>query len=101
MLRIPMVRRTVHCLHRPFVQRLITLVVSTLLALSLISLTSVPALPPSGHEVTSSASSQFVQPVPVAYLEEARIQDPMPKTHVSGQGHEQAIKQYNIERRLV
>ena len=40
MLSIPVVRRAVHYLHRPFVQRLITLVVSTLLALSLIAHTT-------------------------------------------------------------
>jgi hypothetical protein len=101
MLSIPTVRRAVHYLHRPFVQRLITLVVSTLLALSLIALTSVPALPPSARQVASSASSPFAQSASARHLEAAHIKGLLPKTSVSGQGHEQATKQDSTERRFV
>jgi hypothetical protein len=101
MLSIPMVRRAVHSLHRPFVQRLITLVVSTLLALSLIALSSVPALPPSARQVASSASSPFARAASARHLEAARIQSLLLKTRAHGQGHEQATKQDGTERRLV
>ena len=94
MLTFPMVRRIIDQLRRPFIQRLITLVVSALLAMSLISTTMLLTLPPSGHEVASSAPAGIALP---AHLDAARIQGLVPQTHVSGQ----ATQHYDTERRLV
>jgi len=99
MLSILAVRRAAHHLRRPFIQRLITLVISMLLAGSLISIASVPALPPPGHEVASSALNQFAQPVSAAHLEVAHIQSLMPKMHAHG--YASATQQYDTERRLI
>ncbi|HEU5381883.1 MAG TPA: hypothetical protein VFV38_41205 [Ktedonobacteraceae bacterium] len=71
MVTLPAVRRTIDHLRRPFIQRLITLVVSALLAMSLISTTMLLTLPSSGHEVASSASGGIALPT---HLDAARIQ---------------------------
>ncbi len=59
MLKSQVVRRTIDHLRKPFVQRLITLVVSMLLAMCLGYATMVMARPTAGHEVAMShVSSQ-------------------------------------------
>jgi hypothetical protein len=92
MLTLPVLRRITDPLRKPFVQRLITLVVSALLAMSLISTTLLLTLPSSGHEVASFASGKLAQP---AHPGANNIQSLVPQTHA------QATQHYDRERRLV
>jgi hypothetical protein len=60
MLTIPLLRWAIDHLRKPFIQRLISLVASTLLAMSLVYTTSILSLPPLGREAALSVSSQLV-----------------------------------------
>jgi hypothetical protein len=95
MLTLALARRVIASLRKPFVQRLIALVVSALLAMSLISTTIVFILPLSGHEVASSASGELAQP---AYRE-TRVQSLV--SIALGQGNAQATPHNDAERRPV
>jgi len=87
------VRMTIDFLCRPCIQRLSTLIISTLLAMSLISTTSVPALPQSRREVVSSAF--------VTHLGVVHVQDFVPQMRTHGQVSAQRVEQHETERRLV
>lgn len=93
-LTLPVIRETLDHLRKPFIQRLITLVVSALLAMSLISTIWVLVLPSSGHEVTSLAFGKRTQP---AHLDAVRIQGLVPKTNTP----KQITQLYDKERRSV
>lgn len=88
MLTFPVVRRIIDHLRKPFIQRLITLVVSALLAMSLISTTMLLTLPSSGHEVASSASGKLAQP---ANLGANSIQSLVPQTHAQATQRERRL----------
>lgn len=94
MLTLALARRVIASLSKPFIQRLIVLVVSALLAMSLISTTIVLVLPFSGHEVASSVSGKLAQP---AYRED-RVQSLVSIAH--RQGNAQAIPRIDAERML-
>ncbi len=99
MLTLLVVRRIIDHLRRPFIQRLITLVVSALLAMSLISTTMQLALPPAGHEVASSAFGRITLP---AHLDASRVQMSLASmTHAHGQADARATQHDDRERRLV
>ena len=87
------VRRTIDFLSRPCIQRLSTLLSSTLLAMSLISTTSVLALPQSGREMVSSAF--------VTHPGAAHIQGFVPQMRTYGQVSASRGEQHETERRLV
>jgi hypothetical protein len=69
MLTIPLLRWAIDHLRRPFIQRLISLVVSTLLAMSLIYTTSVLPLPPLEHKVALYVSNQSAQSTSIVHFE--------------------------------
>lgn len=75
------VRRAIDFLRRPFIQRLIMLVVSTFLAMSLGYATLVIALPQSGREV---AMSRLSQPAEVRCLDTVNRHNFTPDTRGSG-----------------
>lgn len=75
MLTIPLLRWAIDHLRRPFIQRLISLVVSTLLAMSLIYTTSVLPLPPLEHKVALYVSSQFVLSTSIVHFEPGLMPD--------------------------
>jgi hypothetical protein len=95
MLIILVIRRAINSLRQPFLQRLISLVVSTVLAISLVSTTLVLAFPLSEQKVASSVSSQPVLPV---HLSAIRIQGFLQNTDALGQ---QATAKYAREGRLL
>jgi hypothetical protein len=87
------VRRTIDFLCRPCIQRLSTLVISTLLAMSLILTISVIALPLVEREVASST--------PVAYPGAVHVQDFVPQIRTHGQVSAQRVEHHETERRHV
>jgi hypothetical protein len=96
MLMMHVVRGAMNVLCRPFIQRLSTLIISTMLAMSLISTISVLILPQSEHEVASYMSNQSA---PVAHLGVAHIQEFMPKMRMHGQVFAQRAEKHDTERR--
>jgi uncharacterized membrane protein required for colicin V production len=92
MLIILVIRRVMNSLRQSFLQRLISLVVSTLLAISLVSTTIVLAPSLSEQKVASHVSSQSVLPV---HLSAPLIQGFLPNID------QQATAQYAREGRLL
>jgi hypothetical protein len=60
MLTIPLLRWAIDHLRRPFIQRLISLVISTLIAMSLVYTTGMLSLPPLERNAALSVSSQLM-----------------------------------------
>jgi hypothetical protein len=75
------VQRIIDSLRSPWIQRLITLVVSALLMMSLISTTIPLVLPQAGHAIASSVSGKLAEGT---HRDEARIWGIIPMTHVRG-----------------
>ena len=69
MLTIPLLRWAIDHLRRPFIQRLISLVASTLIAMSLVYTTSMLSLPPLERNVVLYVSSQFVLSTSIVHFE--------------------------------
>lgn len=93
MLTLPVLRRAIDHLRKPFTQRLILLVACTLLAMSLISMTTVLTLPPSRLEGPSLSS----QPIEARHRGAICTQSFMPNIHA----HEQQVtEKYHTERRF-
>ncbi len=95
MLIIPMIQRAINHLRRPCMQRLISLIVSTVLAISLVSTTIVLAFPLSEQKVASYVFSQLVLPV---HLRAPLIQSFMPNTD---RHEQQATAKYAREGRFI
>ena len=91
---LTLTRKAIASLRRPFIQRLIMLVVFILLAMSLISMAIVFVLRPLEREVASSASRWLVQPI---YWDGTRAQSIVLMVYMHGPGNVQAIQQYDIE----
>jgi hypothetical protein len=69
MLTIPLLRWAIDHLRRPFIQRLISLVASTLIAMSLVYTTGMLSLPPLERNVALYVSNQSAQSTSIVHFE--------------------------------